>query len=126
MQHYNRLKISRMIKIKGASHPLFPESPVTIEGYITTPVYREGHQTPLALLTTHAESGHIYLGEIDPTTKQFTYFDRSNNAGYLQKSNGRIFVVLVPHVQRSRLKTLDEILAIPGISEIRDSHGTHQ
>ncbi len=75
-----------------------------------------------ALLAIVPQHGIMNLGEIDPETRKFELYDSEMReyALYEIASNHVVNKIFVPSNQLDELKTLDEVLGIPGIDIIRE------
>lgn len=125
------LQIEKVLELDGAHNPTF-NAPAPVFAHISKPIKPEGRtnqdelfaQQPIfvqyAILATNPQNEVMRLGEIDPETRAFEEYDPDGPAPYTRAGNHVVNQVYVPPGQMSRLKTLDEVLEIEGISIIRE------
>ena len=86
---------------------------------VTNEVEINGKRGNYALLSQGTRFGITSLGYIDTATREFKKFEPQVNTAFDSTQSGgggRKTKMYVPISQLSELKTLDEVLAIPGIS----------
>ena len=122
------VKIERVLELQGASlrarYDIHNLLPTIICAHVSKPVTVEGREIRYALLTQASpQQNMMELGNIDPETNIFEYLDpnRVEFSTYRRAPNGVIIEANVPSSQVSSLKSLDEVLAITGISVTRES-----
>ena len=110
--------IEKVLELKGVYRSF--NFPSFVYAHISTPVSIQGQCVQYALLATAPQHGIMLLGEIDPLTNCFEHYDaKGPYAVYTRAGNGVVNQVSVPREQLTRLKTLEEILCIDGISVTR-------
>ena len=120
--NYIQADIKKKIRIGGAFHPDFTDSPATLYAYITQPILIHDAPKEYALLAINPCHKKAFLGEIDSRTKIFNYFSKAEFATY-EKTGKEIIRIMIPETQVKRIKTLDEILAISGIGTTAEFRG---
>ena len=109
------------LELEGAYRPDF-KCPSSVYAHISNPVKKDGQDTQYAMLAIFPQHGIMHLGDINPKTKMFEDYDPDIGkfALYTRAGNHVVNRVSVPSEQLNRLKTLDEVLAINGISVKRE------
>jgi len=115
------IEIQKVLELKGACRPDF-RCPSSIYAHVSNPVKKDKQDIQYAMLAIFPEHGIMHLGDINPETKMFEYYDSNMRrfTFYTRAENNVINQVSVPSEQLNKLKTLDEILAIDGISIKRE------
>ena len=118
---YIDVRIEKVLELEGALRPDF--SPSSVYAHISKPVERDGQNVQYAILALFPQHGIMDLGDINPETRVFEYYDskmRNSPALYKRAGNHVVNQVSVPSEQLVKLKTLDEVLGIGGISVKRE------
>ena len=114
---YKPFQIERVIKLEGAYRKDF-NCKSSVYAYISKPVKRDGQYVKYAMLVISPQHGVMCLGDINSETKMFEDYDPKilTLALYTRANNQVVNQVFVPSKQLKKLKTLDDVLAIKGIS----------
>lgn len=123
------LRVDRVLELRGAFREAFGfVNPAAIYAFVCNPVrgMEEApgekrtafEDAPYAFLAPAPQQGEISLGEIDPKTMMFVpyYSTGAEKALYLWAQNHIVDRVIVRPEQLGRLKRLDDVIAISGIS----------
>ncbi|NQU98563.1 hypothetical protein HQ533_03780 [Candidatus Woesearchaeota archaeon] len=115
------VQVQKVLELKGA-YRLHPKSPSSIYAHISVPVKQDGQDVQYAMLAIFPQHGVMHLGEINPKTKMFENYDPKMHtlALYTRAENNVVNQVSVPSELFERLKTIDEVLDIEGISVKRE------
>ena len=122
---YIPVEIEKVLELEGAIRPDF-NCPSSVYAHISKAgKVRLGAQVEdvqYALIAIFPQHGIMHLGDIDPETKRFRDYDphMKEFALYTRAKNHVVEQVLVRSDQIERLKTLDEVLSIDGISVKRE------
>ena len=116
---YVPVKIQKVMELEGALRPDF-NSRSSVYAHISDPVKRDDDDVQYALLAIFPQHGVMRLGDINPETMMFEDYTPYRPALYTRADNHVVNGVSVPAEQFDRLKTLDEVLAIEGISVKRE------
>ena len=112
------IEIKKVIQLVGAFDPRY-KSRTEVYAHIGKPVRDKGKEVQYAMLAIFPTNSIMRLGNINPETRMFEDIS-DNNSYYERASNHVIRKVLVPTGQLPCLKTLEEVLAISGISVKRE------
>lgn len=116
------LDIQKVLELTGAIHPDYPCN-TSVYAHVSYPISLSDKKSQAyACLAIFPQHGIMNLGNIDPKTKRFEGFNgkQTQIATYTRARNHVIKRVSIPAEQREKLKTLDEVLAIEGITIKRE------
>jgi len=115
------VKVEKVLELKGADRPDL-NCPSSVYAHISTPVKKDGQDIQYAMLAIFPQHGIMHLGNINPETKMFEHYDPNRHALalYTRAGNHVVNQVSVPTDQLEKLKTLEEVLSIEGISVKRE------
>ena len=119
---YISIEIQKVLELEGAIRPDF-NCPTSLYAHISKPVKRNrNEEVQYALIAIFPQHGIMELGEINPATRVFRGYDpRGIDLSFYERaSNNVIKEIKVLGNQVRGLKTLDEVLAIEGISVKRE------
>ncbi|MFA4960413.1 MAG: hypothetical protein WC548_02005 [Candidatus Pacearchaeota archaeon] len=116
---YVHVKIQKVLELEGAIRKDF-NCRTSVCAHVSTPCEKEGRDVQYVMMDLFPRNGIMYLGNINPETKIFECFDMSKIALYERANNHVVKKVMVPISQFSKLKTLEEVLSIEGISVKRE------
>jgi len=112
------LEIERSLYLDG-----FVSETPWLNADITREVEISGRNARYILLSQATRFGITYLGYIDPQTREFRKFDPELHTSFESTQaggGGRKTKMYVPVTQLPDLRTLEEVLSIPGISIRRE------
>ena len=120
MMAYIPIQVQRVLELKGAYADF--NCPSSVYAHISNPVKKDGLNVQYAMLAIFPQHGIMHLGDINPKTKMFEHYDTEmpTLALYKRASNHVVNQVSVHIEQIKRLKTLEEVLSINGISIKRE------
>ena len=109
------------MELEGATRSDF-SCPTSIYAHVSKPVRDQGREVQYAILDIYPRSGIMNLGNINPETRVFEHFDPGQGiqAHYRRADNHVVCEVFVPVEQLRDLKTIDDVLSIPGITVKRE------
>ncbi len=115
------VQIEKVLELTGAIRP-YPKSPASVYAHISKPVQDKFKQVQYAMMALLPQHGVMHLGNINPETMMFEHFDPDlrTPAMYKLADNQVVEQVSVHLNQMEPLKTLEEVLRIPGISIKRE------
>lgn len=115
------VQVQKVLELEGVYEPQF-NGEASVYAHISKPVKKNGQDVQYAMLAISPQHGIMYLGNINPETKKFEYYDPKRHifAWYARANNHVINQVSVPSEQLEKLKTLEEVLGIEGISVKRE------
>lgn len=116
-----QLEVVKVLELIGAYSPDF-NCPSSIYAHVSKLIKINDVGAQYAMLAMFSHHGTMHLGDINPGTKMFEHYDFNINGAalYTRAPNHIVNVVSVPIEQVNRLKTLDKILNINGISIKRE------
>ncbi len=116
-KHLIHVEIEKVLELVGAYRPDF-NCPASVYAHVSKPVKKDGEDVQYAMLAIFPQHGIMHLGEINAETRMFGNYDPNwkDLALYTKSSNHVVNQVSVPSKQFDKLKTLDDVLGIPGIS----------
>jgi hypothetical protein len=113
------MEIEEVRKLDRVMAQLYPNSqikePRTIYACISKPDTSEPRIRYVLLASVLPEPNHgfAYLGEIDPKTKVFKFYDdRGQGVSHVEYKNGVICSIYLPGEQKGELNTIDQLLSI--------------
>ena len=111
------IEIEEVMELQGAfiSHGVNAHYRVPLYAHVAKPVRDNGVEKRYVLLAHFPRHGMAGLGDIDSESKRFLEFRPEVIAHYKRASNRVIYEMSVPASELSRLKTIDDVLAVPGI-----------
>ena len=118
---YIPVEIQKVLELEGALRSDFMCA-TSVYAHISKPVKKDGTDVQYALMAIFPQHGIMHLGDINRDTKFFEHYDPAmrDSALYERADNHVVRKVMVPTEQLNRLRTLDEVLAIEGISIKRE------
>ncbi|MDP3882415.1 MAG: hypothetical protein Q8Q31_06065 [Nanoarchaeota archaeon] len=111
-------KIEKVLVLQGATCSEL-KIPAPIYAYVTNSGRVGGLPLEHAYLARYESHGVLKLGMIDPTTRVFSPYSQILTP-YRRSSNDVVNGLLVTVEEMTRLEKLENILAIPGISVVRE------
>lgn len=112
---YIPIEIERVMELEGALHPRLKGMGMLLYAHVSKPVNDKGRQVKYALIAPAPRHGTAELGEINPETREFQLFEPTVSAFYERATNRVIYQMSMPANELGRLKTVEEVLAIPNI-----------
>ncbi|MBU0466249.1 MAG: hypothetical protein KJ718_03080 [Nanoarchaeota archaeon] len=113
------LEVQRVLELEGAFRLDFMCA-CSVYEHISKPVKKDGQDVQYAMLAIFPQHGTRHLGEINSKTRMFEHYDMNTLALYTRVGNHVVNKVSVPTEQLEKLKTLEEVLSIKGISAKRE------
>ncbi|PIN94077.1 hypothetical protein COU54_00425 [Candidatus Pacearchaeota archaeon CG10_big_fil_rev_8_21_14_0_10_31_24] len=115
------VEIQRVLELEGALSSDF-KCATSVYAHISKPEKKDGTDVQYALMAIFPQHRIMHLGDINRDTKFFEHYDSTMRdfALYERADNHVVRKVRVPIEQLNRLRTLDEVLAIEGISIKRE------
>ncbi|MBI5332686.1 MAG: hypothetical protein HZB65_03875 [Candidatus Aenigmarchaeota archaeon] len=116
-KYLKELEIENVLELHGARHYMDSRSDIILYAHVSKPMEYKDNFVQYVMLAPGPQHGMIHLGEIDPETRCFRFFDKRMRIFgiYKRATNNVVNKVCVPHEQLEKLKTLNEILKINGI-----------
>lgn len=120
-QKHIPVEVKKVMELEGAYRPDF-NCLSSVYAHISKPVRKDGQDIQYAMLAIFPQHGVMDLGDINPNTRMFEFYDprKINFAPYTRADNGVVNKVSVPLDSMEKLKTIDEVLGIEGISVKRE------
>lgn len=120
---YIRVKIQKVLELAGALTPNILQHGTycltSVYAHISKPAKKDGIDVQYALIARFPRNGSMELGNINPDTRIFEEFSQEPSF-YERAENGVVKEVNVLADQLRKLRTLDDVLAIRGISVERE------
>jgi len=115
------VQVEKVLELEGAYRPDF-NSRSSVYAHISVPVKIDEKDVQIVMLDIYPRRGIMYLGDINPETKMFEFYDPEMHqfAVYTRADNNVVSQVAVPSEQFEKLKTIDEVLNIEGITVKRE------
>jgi len=115
------IEIEKVLELKGAIRS-YPKGPSSIYAHISKPIDDKGEKIQYAMLAVFPQHGIMHLGNINSKTMMFENFDPNLriSAFYSRAENHVVSNIQVPSDQLEKLKKLEEVISIPGISVKRE------
>ena len=115
------VQIEKVMELEGVYGPNSNYSS-SVYAHVSMPLKKEGQSVQYVMIAIFPRHGTMPLGDINPVTKRFEHYDpdMNNLALYTRADNHVVTQVSIPVQQLERLKTLDDVLAIEGISIKRE------
>ncbi len=115
------VEIERVMELEGALSSKPGNEQIVVYAHVSKPVRDRGEYKRYAILASFPQNGMTNIGEIDPATRQFQNFQPDVVVLYKRADNRVICEMNLLASELYRLKTIDDVLAIPGITMIHQN-----